>query len=132
MSGLRKYMPVEALSGRRVVLVANMKPAAMRGVKSQAMVLAATSPDGERVPARVASLGCSVASLGSWGWTRRGPGPRRRRGGRAGRSAGTQEAVALRPRSPMVTSSMERSKPCLTDTLFLDKSNASLCDVLYE
>jgi len=65
VSGLRKYMPVEALSGRRVVLVANMKPAAMRGVKSQAMVLAATSPDGERVPARVASLGYSVASLGS-------------------------------------------------------------------
>ncbi len=32
----------------------------------------------------------------------------------------------------MVTSSMERSKPCLTDTLFLDKSDASLCDVLYD
>ncbi len=57
VSGLRKYMAVEALTGRRVVLVANLKPAAMRGVKSQAMVLCATSPDGTRVPAHLEGYG---------------------------------------------------------------------------
>ena len=51
VSGLRKYMPLDALMGRRVVLVANMKPAAMRGVKSQAMVLCASSPDGAQARA---------------------------------------------------------------------------------
>ena len=34
---------------RRVVLVCNLKPANMRGIQSQAMVLAATSPDGAKV-----------------------------------------------------------------------------------
>ena len=48
VSGLAKHMPLEALHGARVVLVANLKPANMRGVKSQAMVLAATSPDGAK------------------------------------------------------------------------------------
>jgi tRNA-binding EMAP/Myf-like protein len=87
-------MPLEALSGRRVVLVANMKPAAMRGVKSQAMVLAATSPDGERVPARVASSGSSVASLGSRAGRDVVPG----RG--AGVAGGPAAQLAPRKRSP--------------------------------
>ena len=34
---------------RRVVLVTNLKPANMRGIKSQAMVLCATSADGNKV-----------------------------------------------------------------------------------
>lgn len=51
VSGLAKHMPLEALQGARVVLVANLKPANMRGVKSQAMVLAATSPDGAKAGA---------------------------------------------------------------------------------
>jgi len=50
VSGLAKFMPLEALQGRRVVIVANLKPANMRGVKSQAMVLAASSSsDGSKV-----------------------------------------------------------------------------------
>lgn len=49
VSGLAKFMPVEALQGKRVVIVANLKPANMRGVKSQAMVLAASSSDGSKV-----------------------------------------------------------------------------------
>ena len=48
VSGLAKYIPLEELAGRRVVIVANLKPANMRGVKSQAMVLAASSPDGAK------------------------------------------------------------------------------------
>ena len=44
---------------RRVVLMCNLKPANMRGVKSQAMVLAATSPDGSTVRARACcGAGC--------------------------------------------------------------------------
>ncbi len=38
-----------ATQGRRVVVVCNLKPANMRGVQSQAMVLAATSTDGAKV-----------------------------------------------------------------------------------
>ena len=53
VSGLAKHMPLEALAGARVVLVANLKLANMRGVKSQAMVLAATSPDGSKAGALV-------------------------------------------------------------------------------
>lgn len=42
VSGLVKYIPLEAMQGRRVVCVCNLKPAAMRGIKSSAMVLAAS------------------------------------------------------------------------------------------
>ncbi|CCH47045.1 Methionyl-tRNA synthetase [Wickerhamomyces ciferrii] len=38
-SGLVKHFPLEALQGRYVVLVANLKPVTMRGIKSTAMVL---------------------------------------------------------------------------------------------
>ncbi|KAK9918584.1 hypothetical protein WJX75_005162 [Coccomyxa subellipsoidea] len=68
VSGLAKYIPLEVMQGRRVVLVANLKPANMRGVKSQAMVLAATSPDGTMVelvePAESASPGDRVTADG--------------------------------------------------------------------
>lgn len=49
VSGLVKYIPEEHMQMRRCVLVCNLKPANMRGVKSHAMVLAATSPDGLKV-----------------------------------------------------------------------------------
>ena len=49
VSGLVKYIPEEQMQMRRCVLVCNLKPANMRGVKSHAMLLAATSPDGLRV-----------------------------------------------------------------------------------
>ena len=49
VSGLAKFMPAAALVDRNVVLVANMKPSKMRGVESQAMLLAASSADGLRV-----------------------------------------------------------------------------------
>ena len=62
VSGLVKHMPESALQGRLVVLVCNLKPAAMRGIKSQAMVLAATSADGATV-----SAGCPEAGGGGGG-----------------------------------------------------------------
>lgn len=49
VSGLVKYIPEAEMQDRMVVLVCNLKPANMRGIRSQAMVLAATSADGEKV-----------------------------------------------------------------------------------
>ncbi|OLL26235.1 tRNA-aminoacylation cofactor arc1 [Neolecta irregularis DAH-3] len=47
VSGLVKHIPIEQMQGRKVVLVCNLKPAAMRGVKSYAMVLCASNSDGK-------------------------------------------------------------------------------------
>ncbi|KAH8922192.1 nucleic acid-binding protein [Atractiella rhizophila] len=47
VSGLVKYVPIEEMENRLLVGVCNLKPAAMRGIKSFAMVLCATSPDGK-------------------------------------------------------------------------------------
>ena len=49
MSGLVKHIPEAEMQGRRVLVLCNLKPAAMRGVTSQAMVLAATHPDSGKV-----------------------------------------------------------------------------------
>ena len=50
VSGLVKFIPEAQMQMRRCVLVCNLKPANMRGVKSHAMVLCATSADGLKVP----------------------------------------------------------------------------------
>lgn len=42
LSGLRGKIPIEEMQGRKVILVCNLKPANMRGIKSCAMVLAAS------------------------------------------------------------------------------------------
>ena len=42
VSGLADFMPLDALVNRRAVLLCNLKPAKMRGIESQAMVLAAS------------------------------------------------------------------------------------------
>lgn len=44
-SGLRGIVPASALEGRRVVLVSNLKPSKMRGVKSEAMLLCAAKKE---------------------------------------------------------------------------------------
>jgi tRNA-binding EMAP/Myf-like protein len=44
------------MQNRRVVCVANLKPAAMRGIVSQAMVLAATHPETGKVRGTHCSL----------------------------------------------------------------------------
>lgn len=64
VSGLVKYIPLEAMQDRKVCVLCNLKPATMRGIKSQAMVLAAsnaehttvelvTPPEGAQVGERV-------------------------------------------------------------------------------
>jgi methionyl-tRNA synthetase len=46
IAGIRKYYSAEDLIGRQVVVVANLKPAKLRGAESQGMLLAAVSEDG--------------------------------------------------------------------------------------
>jgi len=48
-SGLAKFIPIEAMRDRLVVVVCNMKATNFRGVKSEAMVLAANSEDKTKV-----------------------------------------------------------------------------------
>lgn len=43
-SGLVKYIPLEEMQNRAVVCVCNLKEVKMRGIMSQAMVLAASEP----------------------------------------------------------------------------------------
>ncbi|KAL6976566.1 methionine--tRNA ligase [Sarracenia purpurea var. burkii] len=49
VSGLVKYIPLEDMQNRKVCVLCNLKPATMRGIKSQAMVLAASSSDHTKV-----------------------------------------------------------------------------------
>nr|XP_054754674.1 aminoacyl tRNA synthase complex-interacting multifunctional protein 1-like [Lytechinus pictus] len=45
VSGLVKHIPIEEMQDRTVILCCNLKPAKMRGILSQAMVMCASSPD---------------------------------------------------------------------------------------
>lgn len=45
VSGLVKHIPIEEMENKMVVLCCNLKPAKMRGILSQAMVMCASSPD---------------------------------------------------------------------------------------
>ncbi|KAH8277903.1 hypothetical protein KR018_009891 [Drosophila ironensis] len=45
VSGLVKFVPLEEMQDRLVVVMCNLKPAKMRGVTSEAMVMCASSPD---------------------------------------------------------------------------------------
>lgn len=45
VSGLVKHMPASELENRTVVLLCNLKPAKMRGVTSEAMVMCASTPE---------------------------------------------------------------------------------------
>ncbi|KAJ3401653.1 hypothetical protein HDU80_005820 [Chytriomyces hyalinus] len=45
VSGLRKYMTMEEMKGKHVLVLKNLKPATMRGVKSMAMLLCASNAE---------------------------------------------------------------------------------------
>lgn len=50
VAGLRPYYPDKAkLLGKRIIVVANLAPAVLRGIESRGMLLAAQTPDGARV-----------------------------------------------------------------------------------
>lgn len=46
LAGISQYYSAEALVGKKIVVVANLKPATLMGNLSQGMLLAASSPDG--------------------------------------------------------------------------------------
>lgn len=45
VSGLVKFVPIEEMKDRLVVVLCNLKPAKMRGVTSEAMVMCASTPE---------------------------------------------------------------------------------------
>lgn len=63
IAGIRKDYSPEELIGRQIIVVANLKPAKLRGAESQGMLLAATSEDGGAIllqPDREAPEGTGV------------------------------------------------------------------------
>ncbi|EOA16039.1 hypothetical protein CARUB_v10004167mg [Capsella rubella] len=68
VSGLVKYIPLEEMQNRMVCVLCNLKPAKMRDIVSQAMVLAASSSDGSKVelvePPKSATIGERVTFPG--------------------------------------------------------------------
>ena len=62
VSGLVKHIPEPEMQQRLVVVVANLKPANLKGIKSHAMVLAATGADG-KVRSRCHCAAHAVAAL---------------------------------------------------------------------
>ena len=49
VSGIAEYYKPEGMVGKTVIVVSNLKPAKLRGVESQGMILAADTPDGVQV-----------------------------------------------------------------------------------
>jgi len=62
VAGIRPSYPKEDLIGKQVVVVTNLKPATIRGVESQGMILAASDDKGISVlmPDRELALGSRV------------------------------------------------------------------------
>jgi methionyl-tRNA synthetase len=65
VSGLVKHVPEAEMQGRRAVVLCNLKPAAMRGVTSQAMVLCASDADG-KVRRALACAAARAAAASQW------------------------------------------------------------------
>ncbi|KAK2999699.1 hypothetical protein RJ639_022582 [Escallonia herrerae] len=68
ISGLVNHIPIEEMQNRKVCVLCNLKPATMRGIKSHAMVLAASSSDHTKVelvdPPEAAAVGERVTVAG--------------------------------------------------------------------
>jgi methionyl-tRNA synthetase len=62
VAGIKNSYPKEALLGRQVVVVDNLEPVVLRGVESQAMLLAAQDTEGVCIisPERKTALGSIV------------------------------------------------------------------------
>lgn len=63
VAGIKKSYSKEELIGKKVVIIENLQPAVIRGVESQAMLLAASSEDTQSVltPAKDMPVGSSVS-----------------------------------------------------------------------
>jgi len=66
VSGLAEHLTLEEMIGKHVVVVANLKPTAFRGIKSFAMVIAGTNSEGTKLvePPKDAKLGERVTFEG--------------------------------------------------------------------
>jgi len=60
VSGLVNFVPIEQMQNRFVVVVCNLKPAKIRGVTSEAMVLAASNTDHTQVELVDPPLGAKI------------------------------------------------------------------------
>lgn len=62
VAGIRLKYPKEQLVGRRVIIVANLQPAVIRGEESNGMILAASDDNGVSIlsPDRDVALGSTV------------------------------------------------------------------------
>lgn len=49
VAGIRKYYTKEELIGKKIIVFTNLKPAVLRGVKSEGMLLAASDENKEKV-----------------------------------------------------------------------------------
>ena len=49
ISGLVKHIPLDEMQNRMVILLCNLKPAKMRGIVSEAMVMCASTPEKVRL-----------------------------------------------------------------------------------
>ncbi|MBK9127496.1 MAG: methionine--tRNA ligase subunit beta [Phycisphaerales bacterium] len=65
IAGIREHYDVATLPGRQIVVVANLAPRMMRGLESNGMLLAASSPDRAQVillqPERPIAAGAAVS-----------------------------------------------------------------------
>lgn len=61
VSGLVKFVPIEEMQNRILIVMCNLKPAKMRGVTSEAMVMCASTP--EKVEVLSAPAGCVPGDL---------------------------------------------------------------------
>ncbi|CAH1117704.1 unnamed protein product [Phaedon cochleariae] len=60
VSGLVNFIPIEEMQDRMVVVLCNLKPAKMRGVESQGMVLCASVDDPKQVETLIPPVGAVV------------------------------------------------------------------------
>ena len=49
VAGIKKHYSIKELIGKKIVVLANLEPAVLRGVKSEGMLLAASGTDKENV-----------------------------------------------------------------------------------
>jgi methionyl-tRNA synthetase len=63
VAGIRAHYAAEELVGRQVVVITNLEPATLRGVRSEGMLLAASDADGQLAiitPERPVAAGARV------------------------------------------------------------------------
>jgi methionyl-tRNA synthetase len=63
VAGIRRSYQKSDLIGKKIVVIKNLEPAVIRGVQSEGMLLAATTPEGDAVllsPEKDIPAGCKI------------------------------------------------------------------------